>query len=274
MQTRFLDTDGGRLAYDDTRDDGHDGPLVLLVPGMLDTRQTFRHLSPLLTAAGYRVVSFDPRGYGETSPVWDDFSQAAQSTDISALVSHLDSGPALVVAHSYAASSICRTAGLHPELIAGFVVEDGFVRDVPAGRLKTFLVNTGAHAIAARPGLWGTYLKLAYPTAPPADFEEYLDGLTTMLREPERKAANRHHLLGAHADPTGSWAADVKCPTLVVMGAKDPDYNVASEAKWQSEALGGAEIAMIEGGGHYPHAEFPRETAEVVLSFFEQVLVR
>ena len=44
-------------------------PLVVVVPGMGDRRQTYRFLAPQLMAAGYRVDALDPRGQGESSAV-------------------------------------------------------------------------------------------------------------------------------------------------------------------------------------------------------------
>jgi len=47
--TRFVETAGGALAYDDS---GGQGPVVLCVPGMGDLRTQYRFLAPRLAAAG------------------------------------------------------------------------------------------------------------------------------------------------------------------------------------------------------------------------------
>jgi hypothetical protein len=54
LKTRFLSVAGGRIAYDD---DGGAGKLVVLIPGLGDRCETYRFLRPLLSAAGYRVVT-------------------------------------------------------------------------------------------------------------------------------------------------------------------------------------------------------------------------
>src|ERR671923_247479 len=46
------------------------GPLVVCVPSMGDVRGEYRFLIPQLVAAGYRAVSMDVRGLGETSAAW------------------------------------------------------------------------------------------------------------------------------------------------------------------------------------------------------------
>src|SRR5579859_1943531 len=100
--TQFLEItrpDGsvGRIAYDDQGT----GPVVLLAPGMGTIRATFRHVTPLLLAAGYRVVTTDYRGLGESDTGWDAYTSAATATDLAALIRHLDAGPVLLYSNSY-----------------------------------------------------------------------------------------------------------------------------------------------------------------------------
>jgi pimeloyl-ACP methyl ester carboxylesterase len=87
-QTHFVDVPGGQIAYDVT--DGS-GPLIVCAPGIGDRRQLYRFLRPVLAAAGYRVVTMDIRGHGESSIGWPMYSAAALGSDILALVHHLNS---------------------------------------------------------------------------------------------------------------------------------------------------------------------------------------
>jgi pimeloyl-ACP methyl ester carboxylesterase len=64
--------------------------------------------------------------------------------------------------------------------------------------------------------------------------------------------------------------ADVKAPSLVMMGTRDPDFpDPAAEARLVAERLRG-EIAMIDGAGHYPHAEVPDVAAPLILDFLDR----
>jgi len=63
MQTQHLRLSDGTLAFDDQGE----GPLVLCVPAGGDLRSEYRFLTPQLVAAGYRVVTMDIRGQGESS---------------------------------------------------------------------------------------------------------------------------------------------------------------------------------------------------------------
>ena len=64
--TEFFDLPDRRLAYDDAGQ----GPLIIATPAMLDLRSELRFLVPRLVEAGFRVVSVDQRGMGETSARW------------------------------------------------------------------------------------------------------------------------------------------------------------------------------------------------------------
>jgi pimeloyl-ACP methyl ester carboxylesterase len=70
-ETRFLEIEGGRIAYDDT---GGDGFPIIALPGMGDLRAQYRHPSPALQKAGYRIITMDIRGFGESSAEWIDYS--------------------------------------------------------------------------------------------------------------------------------------------------------------------------------------------------------
>jgi pimeloyl-ACP methyl ester carboxylesterase len=69
-------------------------------------------------------------------------------------------------------------------------------------------------------------------------------------------------------------AARIRCPALLIMGARDRDVaDPAAEARAVAASLGGpAEVVVLEGAGHYPHAQLPAETAAAVLAFLEQTV--
>lgn len=74
MRTQFLAVAGGQIAYDDSQTGR---ALVVLVPGFGDTRRSYRFLRPRVAGAGYRVVTMDLRGHGETTVPWRDYTQTA-----------------------------------------------------------------------------------------------------------------------------------------------------------------------------------------------------
>ncbi|MFJ9693620.1 alpha/beta fold hydrolase [Kitasatospora sp. NPDC101183] len=265
--TGHLDLPGGRIAYDDTRQG--DGLPVVLLPGMLDSRTAYRHLRPLLTAAGRRVVTMDLRGFGESSIAWDDYSPAAIAGDALALLDHLGIERAVLVGQSYTGATVVRAAIDAPERVAGIALIDAFVENPPSGLMKAVMTAMGA-MLVHWPASWGLYLrKMAYPGPKPADFDAYVDGLVAALRTPGRKAATRGHV-GGDSAPVG-WAEQVRCPAIVLMGSKDPDFpDPAAVAQRQAEKLR-AEKVMIDGSGHYPMADNPQAVADALLPFLARL---
>ncbi|MFJ4680770.1 alpha/beta fold hydrolase [Kitasatospora sp. NPDC088783] len=260
--TRYLDVTGGRIAYDDAPGPGV--PVVLL-PGMLDKRAVYRHLAPLLGAAGHRVVSMDLRGMGESSTGFTDHSPAAIAEDLAALLDHLDLRGAVLVGSSYTGASVVRAAALAPGRTGGVVLIDAFVENLPLNGFQKALFGLAAPLVTAFPGLWSAMQKFYYPGERPADFDAYRAGLAAMLREPARKAALRGYLRGDSA-PVG-WCAAVDVPALVLMGDKDPDFpRPGLVADRQAAALRGRTV-MIGGAGHYPMASHPQAVADALLPF-------
>lgn len=267
MPTQFLHRPEGMIAFDDS---GTTGPLVVLVPGMGDLRQEYRFLAPQLVAAGWRVVTMDIRGHGESSVKWPDYSAAAVGSDIVALVRHLDAGPAFIIGTSMAAGSAVWAAAEAPDLMAGQVLIGPLVRNLPVSFVYELALKLGM----ARPWgvtAWSMFYKSLYPTAPPADLSAYRGALKANLREPGRFAALQRMMTASKADCEARLDA-VKTPTLVVMGTKDPDFKgpgPEAEARWLTQRLQGA-LVMVDGAGHYPHAEMPMQVGPQIISFLQE----
>jgi pimeloyl-ACP methyl ester carboxylesterase len=231
---------------------------------MGDVRGEHRFLAAQLASAGYRAVSLDVRGHGESSPRWPDYTVGAVGADLAALIRHLDGGPAVIVGASMAAGAAVCAAAEAPELVRGLVLIAPFVRGGGgwAGKLLFSL-------IAARPwgpALWQNYYTSLYPSRKPADFSVYRAALRTNLAEPGRLEALRAMLTASKA-ASEQRLERLKTPTLVLMGSKDPDFkDQAGEAAWVAQALNGRSV-MIPGAGHYPQAEMPEISGPLVVEF-------
>src|SRR5580693_6717158 len=128
--TEYVDIEGGRIAYDEIGS----GPLVVLSHGMGDHRQVYRFLAPKLAQAGYRVVSADLRGHGESSMDWksvtgtdDAITQTDIAGDLLALIRHFG-GPAIIVGHSISGGAATVAAAKDPDLVAGVVEISPFTK--------------------------------------------------------------------------------------------------------------------------------------------------
>jgi len=258
----FLKIGNGSIAFEDS---GGSGPLVVCVPGLGDLRQQYRFLAPALVSARYRVVTMDLRGMGESSADWPDYSAAAVGSDIVALIAHLGAGHAVIIGNSMAAASAVWAAAQVPDRIIGIVLIDPFVRDMPISWATAALLKVAfmrPWGIAA----WSTYYGSLYPTSKPADFDEYRASLRRNLSEPGRLDALRAQLDAPKA-ACEARIPEVKAPVLVIMGSKDPDFgDPKAEANLVASRLHG-QLVMIDGAGHYPHAEMPNEVGPGIIKF-------
>lgn len=265
VATQYLDVRGGTLAYDDTGT----GPLVICLPSLGDVRAEYRFLRPQLRDSGYRVVTLDLRGHGESSVGWSDYSKAAIGGDILALIRHLDAGPAWLIGTSYAGGSVVWAAAEAPERVAGIVLIGAFVRDGSGGGTQRAMMDV----LLARPwgpALWAMYFPHFYPSRKPVDFDSYRAHLRDNLRQRGRVEALKA-MIDARNAGIEARLDKVHVPALVIMGTRDPDFkDPAAEAHWIAKRLHGT-VELVGGAGHYPHAEMPDSTGPEIINFIQRV---
>jgi len=273
--TEYVDVDGGRIAYEVVGD----GPLVVLSHGIADTRATYRLLAPLIAAAGYRVASVDLRGHGESSVGWSAYDRADTAGDLMGVI-HKLGGPAVIVGQSFSGGSATIAAASNPDLVRAIVEVDpatrppkislGALLRSPRHRRATVLL--GEWLLTGRSKTWSKYLNLAYPGRKPADWDTWLAALAKNLREPGRMRAAQQMARSKQVD-AAAQLANVRCPALVIMGRKDPDW---PDPEAEAAAIVGllpaglGRYAMIDDAGHYPHAQYPQQVADVILDFLAE----
>lgn len=266
LPTRFLEVDGGVVAFDDT---GGDGPVVLAIPGMGDLRAEYRLLTPVLHEAGFRVITMDVRGFGETSPRWSDYSAHAVGRDAVSLLAHLDAGPAVILGNSFAAGSALWAAHDAPERVRGVVLLGPIVRDGKPSRLALAALKLG-FAGPWRVWFWTTYWNSLFPARKPVDQARMRTALADNLREPGRMEALRIMVNLSKRD-TESMLALSEVPALVIMGTRDPDFpDATAEAHWVATQIKGKTL-LVDGAGHYPHTEMPELVAPEMVAFIESL---
>ena len=273
--TEYLTVGTQRLAYDLEGD----GPLVVLAHGMGDSRRSYRFVMPALVAAGYRVANLDIRGCGGSSTGWDGYSRTHISRDLVALVRHLG-GPAVLIGQSISGGAATIAAADAPELIAGVVEIAPFTRKqaldlggmlrVPRYRaaslhlLQTMLRGSVSH--------WLKYLDIAIPVKP-ADWAAERSHIAAALQDRNRIKVLQAMMKTAPTD-AGARLADVRCPVLIVQGSADPDWaDPRAEGERITADLPGGlgRLAVIDGAGHYPHAQTPEALLALALPFLARV---
>ncbi|WP_320778866.1 alpha/beta hydrolase [Streptomyces sp. CRN 30] len=267
-----LRVEGGTLAYEVAGD----GPLVVLVHGIGNSRAAFRETGDRLVTAGYRVAAMDLRGHGESSADWPSYTRGDTADDVLALIRHLG-GPAVVVGHSFGGGAATIAAARAPELVDAVVEIGPFTRNQKidvralvsdARHRKGMLLLMGAGLLRSL-GLWKRYLDHAYPGTKPAGYAAHVAAVEADLRRPGRMAAFARTGMAAPGD-ADARLADVRQPVLVIMGTLDPDWpDPAAEGAAILARLpeGVGRLELVEGAGHYAHAQFPDAVAGLITDF-------
>jgi pimeloyl-ACP methyl ester carboxylesterase len=232
----------------------------------------------MLVQAGYRVASTDMRGHGESSMGWRSITRTDVAGDLLALIRHLG-GPAVIVGHSLSGGAATIAAATEPALVSGIVEINPFTRTQKPDLGALLRVRRYRRGIMLLVGtqafrslrLWLRYLDLAYP-GKPADYGTYMAALAAKLREPGRMAEFTKTGKSTPAD-AGAQLPHVAAPALVIMGTLDPDFadpRAEGEAVAAAMPPGRGTVAMVEGAGHYPHAQNPDEVAALIIGFLKE----
>lgn len=121
-RTRRVDAGGLGLAVYEWGP--QDAPPLLLAHGGFDFAGTFDVFAPLLAAAGWRVVSWDQRGHGDSDhPAL--YQWEADIRDALAVLDATTAHPVPVVGHSKGGSLMTQLAAAMPHRVSGVVNIDG-----------------------------------------------------------------------------------------------------------------------------------------------------
>ena len=266
MNTQYMTHQEGKLAYTDY---GGTGELVLMLPGMGALRQEYRFLAPELVKAGYHAVTVDLRGQGESSSHWSAYDIPSVGNDILALIEHFGGQPAHVIGTSFSPGSIVWAAVEAPDSIKSLVLIGAFVRDPQTNPIMKFVTAIVMNS-PFRTQAWRAFYPTMYPNRKPEDFDDYLNQLTSNLKEKGRFDAVKQ-FGSTSRKPSEMRLTQVQAPTLVVMGTADPDFpDPTAEANYIVEQTGG-QLALIDGAGHYPQTEMPDKTTPIIIEFLGSV---
>ena len=249
-----------------------EGPAVLLLHGLTATRRYVVHGSRLLERAGYRVVQYDARGHGASSPAPDpsryDYDELA--ADAVAVLDHLGIARAALIGQSMGSATAVAVALRHPGRVRALAI----VTPAHRGRPSPDLDRWDARAAALERGGPEAFLESLGPFTLA---ERYRDAVRTVILQ----RLGRHDHPQAVADALRaiprSAAFDgmealggIAVPTVVV-GSRDdadPDHPVEvaeeyvrripgarylieepgeSPLAWRGGALSRALLPLLEG---------------------------
>jgi pimeloyl-ACP methyl ester carboxylesterase len=229
-----------------------DAPLVVVIHGSMDRSAGLLKLS-LRLDTDVRVLRYDRRGYGRSTPHDGPFGMDAQVADV---VTLLDGEPAVVFGHSYGGNVALALATRHPELVRAVGVYEA-----PLSWLDWWPGTTaGANALATR----------GDPAEAAERFMRRLIGDQRWARLPPRtRAARRAEGIAMVGELTDlrqgpPWdASAITVPTLAVHGTDGAPHHTAA-TRYLGQVLPDCRVVEIPGARHFGPNTHPDAVAAAI----------
>ena len=270
-----------------------DGTAVLLMHGFPYDPQAYGAVTPILAAAGLRVIVPYLRGYGPTrflsAGTMRAGQQAALTRDALDLLDALGIGRAIVSGFDWGGRSACCMAALAPERVIGLVNACGYAvqdiagaaepaapeAEVPLWYQHYLQTERGRRGLERNRAAFGKLLwRLWSPTWDVTD-AVYERSATSFANEDFVDVvvhSYRHRMGNAPGDP--AYAAmeralaakpKVNVPTVTFHGADDGVTSPSSSQGHEGHFTGPYQRRVLAGVGHAIPQEAPRAWADAIL---------
>lgn len=251
------------------------GQPVVLIHGYPLNGHSWEKQSAALLEAGYRVITYDRRGFGASSQPTTGYDYDTFASDLHILLEHLDLHDAVLVGFSMGTGEVARYLSTYG---SGRVAKAAFLAslepfllqtdDNPAGVPAEVFDGIRATAVADRYAWFDAFF---------ADFYNLDENLGSRISEAAVRGswtvAVGSSWLAASA-VVDSWLTDfradiekVDVPSLILHGTADRILPIEATAREFAKRLPGAEYVEVEGAPHgllWTHAD---EVTGALLSF-------
>lgn len=252
---------GQQIHYSDT---GGDGPAVILSHGFMMSGEMFVHQVEALRN-GYRVITWDERGFGHTEFDGQPFTYWDSAADCLALLDHLGIEKAVLGGMSQGGFLSLRAALTAPDRVRGLILLDtqagGEHPDVLDGYQQ--MMDTW---VAAGPVDELTEIIANIIIAEPAANAEWIAKWKELDERAGRagmKAAG-DCLLGR--DDIADRLGEITCPAIVIHGTEDTAITM-EQAEALASGLSGAGDVVKVGGAHAANMTNPEPVNAAITSF-------
>lgn len=262
------------------REQGGDGPAIVLMHGFPDNHHLYDRLVPLLP--GRHVVVFDFLGWGASDkPAGHDYTFANQAEDLDAVVRGLRLDRVLLVAHDASGPAAINWALDHPGHVAAIVALNTFYCAIessppnPPEAIRLFsdphFARLTAH-FAASPDQfrWLYEFQVGGFIQDPDVRREFVPLLFRQFEE-EPSSIGPFMRLNADLIPAVLAAtartdelATFPAPVRVAFGEDDP-YLSPDYGEALATLFGRGEAAPIAGAAHFPQLDAPAAVARSIL---------
>jgi pimeloyl-ACP methyl ester carboxylesterase len=254
-------------------EDHGSGKPVVFIHGYPLSGASWEKQVPALLGRGYRVITYDRRGFGKSSQPTTGYNYDTFAEDLHKLITHLKLRDVSLVGFSMGGGEIARYLGKYGS--------KGISRAVIIGGVPPFLLKTGDNPEGVDGSVFDG-IKKAVAADRYAFFTEFFKNFfnTDLLlgKRVSEEVVRASWNLAAGASATASlacvstWIEDfrkdlgrVNVPTLVIHGDNDRIVPIEASGQRTAKLIKGARLVVVKGGPHcitWTHAE--EVTAELV----------
>lgn len=256
---------GVELAY---RDEGSGKPVVFLHAFPLD--QTMWDQQLAILASGYRVVTFDWRGFGDSEGSSTGSTMPIFADDLAGLLDHLEIKQATICGLSmggYAAFALHRK---YANRISALILCDTrATADTDEGKqgrrqMADLARSKGASAIADSmiPRVLGETTLQNNPAV--------AKRVRTMIEATNPEAIAQASIGMAQRSDSTDMLLLIACPTLIIVGEEDK-LTPISDAEKMHQAIASSRLEVIRQTGHLSNLEQPATFNRVISDFLAQL---
>ncbi|WP_026841385.1 alpha/beta fold hydrolase [Citrifermentans bremense] len=264
------------LYYEDM---GEGQPVVLIHGWPLSSRSWERQV-PALLKAGFRVIAYDRRGFGQSSRPGSGYDYDTLADDLHALMTRLDLRKAALVGFSMGGGEVARYLGRYGT--------ERVQKTVFMAAVTPFLRKTADNAAGLGADIFEE-IKQAIRADRPSFLTSFLSNFYNVHAFGGKKVSEEllrlSWSIAAAASPIGtlacvdSWLADfrddlvrIRIPTLVMHGDDDRILPFAATGSRTHEAVEGSRLIVVAGAPHglnWTHAE---EVNDGLIDFLQEVI--
>ncbi|MGR6543937.1 alpha/beta fold hydrolase [Paenibacillus tundrae] len=254
------------------------GKPIILIHGWPLSGRSWEKQVPALIEAGYRVITYDRRGFGQSSQPWDGYDYDTFASDLHKLILHLDLRDATLVGFSMGGGEVARYVGTYgtervsKAVFAGAVPPYLYItEDNPQGGLDDATIAEFQNGVKAD--------RLAFLDGFTSNFFAAGDR-TDLVSEPFRI----YNLdIAAAASPKGTldciaafaltdFRQDLEkfnIPTLVIHGDSDAIVPLEVSGQRTHESIPSSRLVVVEGGPHGFNATHAEQFNAALIEFLQ-----
>ncbi|MEJ9111790.1 alpha/beta fold hydrolase [Bacillus paramobilis] len=254
------------------------GKPVVLIHGWPLSGRSWEYQVPALVEAGYRVITYDRRGFGKSSQPWEGYEYNTFTSDLHQLLEQLELQNVTLVGFSMGGGEVARYIGKYGT--------NRVEKAVFAGAVPPFLYKSANHPEGVLDDVAIQGFENGVKSDRLAFLDEFMKGFfaagdrTDLVSEPFR-IYNRD--IAAGASPKGTldcitafsktdFRKDLEqfnIPTLIIHGDSDATVPFEYSGKLTHEAIPNSKVTLIKGGPHGLNATHAKEFNETLLSFLK-----